>query len=82
MRRSGRPSEDAKVGKSAVEFVRGTYDATSHVLRLTGYSKTDPDTVISLDRYHLLLADNGIVIGGMTATGGSWQGSLMTFKAP
>jgi hypothetical protein len=82
MRRSGRSADDAKIGKSAIEFVRGSYDATNHVLRLAGYSKTDPDTVIALDRYHLLLADNGTVIGGMTATGGSWRGSLMTFKTP
>lgn len=82
LRRSGRTSEDAKVGRSALEFVRGNYDSHSKVLRLAGYDKTDPDGVIALDRYHLLLADNGAVIGGLTASGGSWQGSLMTFKSP
>jgi hypothetical protein len=82
LRRSGRSSEDAKVGKTATEFVRGSYEPASHVLRLEGYSKTDPDSVIGLDRYHLLLADNGNVLGGLTATGGTWRGSFMTFKAP
>ena len=80
LRRSPRASEQAKVGLSAVEFVRGSYDPGSRVLRLTGYKKDDPNTVIGLDRYHLLLADTGRVIGGITESQGSWQGSLSTVK--
>ncbi len=82
LRGSPRASEQAKIGLSAVEFVRGSYDPVSRVIRLEGYEKTDPNTVISLDRYHLLLADNGTVIGGITEGQGTWQGSLSTLKVP
>jgi hypothetical protein len=82
LRNSPRASEQAKVGLSAVEFVRGSYDPGSRVLRLAGYRKDDPNGVISLDRYHLVLSDNGNVIGGITESHGSWQGVLSTIKRP
>lgn len=78
LRISPRAAEQAKIGLSGVEFVRGSYDPGSRVIRLTGYRKDDPNTVIGLDRYHLVLADNGRVIGGITESHGSWQGLLST----
>ncbi len=42
----------------------------------------DPNSVIGLDRYHLVLSDNGRVIGGITESHGSWQGVLSTLRKP
>lgn len=82
LRKSPRAAEQAKVGMTAVEFVRGSYDPRGGVIRLAGYRKDDPNNVIGLDRYHLVVSDNGRVIGGITESQGSWQGSLSTLKRP
>ena len=65
-----------------MEFVRGSYDPASRVLRLAGYRKDDPNSVIGLDRYHLVVADSGAIIGGITESNGTWQGVLSTSRTP
>ena len=80
LRRSPRPAEQAKLGMTAVEYVSGTYEASGRVLRLTGTRKDDPNSIIGLDRYHLVLADSGSVLGGITFSNGTWQGLLSTSR--
>jgi hypothetical protein len=69
-----RPDLVAKVGQSGVEFVHGTYDARCRVLALAGYRLDDPQHILGMDRYELLLAVNGAGLGGVTANGDTWTG--------
>ena len=63
-----------KVGQSGVEFVHGTYDPRCRVLALAGYKLDDPQQILGMDRYELILAENGAGLGGVTANGGAWTG--------
>ena len=74
LKQSPRAEEQSKLGKTGTEFVSGTYDSGSRVLMFEGISKTDPDNILGLDKYKLLLADNSNVIGGITWNNGSWRG--------
>ena len=38
--------------------------------------------VIGLDRYHLVVSDNGQGIGGITESQNTWQGVLSTTRTP
>jgi hypothetical protein len=64
----------AKVGQSGREFVHGTYDARCRVLALAGYKLDDPQHILGMDRYELILAANGAGLGGVTANGDTWTG--------
>ncbi len=66
--------EQAKLGMSGTEFISGTYDANSRVVSFDGISKTDPNNILGLDKYKLLLAENSNVMGGITLNNGSWRG--------
>jgi hypothetical protein len=69
-----RPDLAVKVGQSGVEFVHGTYDARCRVLALAGYRLDDPQHILGMDRYELILAANGAGLGGVTANGDTWTG--------
>ena len=66
--------EQAKLGMSGTEFISGTYDTKNRVLSFDGISKTDPNNILGLDKYKLLLAENSNVMGGITLNNGSWRG--------
>jgi len=74
LKQSPRAEEQSKLGKTGTEFVNGSYDPGSRILMLEGISKTDPDNILGLDKYKLLLADNSDVMGGITWNNGSWRG--------
>jgi hypothetical protein len=74
LKQSPLTEEQSKLGKTGVEFVSGSYDPGSRVLTFEGISKTDPDNILGLDKYKLLLADNSNVIGGITWNNGNWRG--------
>jgi hypothetical protein len=69
-----------KVGLNGTEFVHGTFDARCRVLALVGYKLDDPNKILSLDRYELILAINGGGLAGVTANdqgeGDTWTGIL------
>ena len=69
----------ASVGLTGTEFVRGEMKGDGFFV-LTGYRKDDPHTIIGLDQYRLALADNGLVIGGITRNGGAWTGQLIAMR--
>ncbi len=73
--------EQGKLGMTGIEFVHGKYDPASRVLTFEGVSKTDPDNILGLDKYKLLLADNGNVMGGITLNNGSWRGVFTVTRA-
>jgi hypothetical protein len=82
LRKSPREEEQAKVGQTGTEFVWGSFDPRSRALTLEGYRKDDPNHILGLDKYRLLLADDGRVIGGITWEHGGWEAKFhLTPKA-
>ena len=73
LRKSARPAEQAKVGMSGVELVRGNYFANSSTLILEGYDKRDPNGVIGLDKYRLVVSGNRRTMGGVTGHHDTWN---------
>lgn len=82
LERSPREEDKPKLGLSATEYVRGSYDPRARVLRLEGYRKDDPNLVIGLDKYHLVLADSNQVLGGITWDHGTWRGLISLNRVP
>lgn len=81
LKQSPNADEQAKLGMSGIEFVSGTYDADSRVLSFDGISKTDPNNILGLDKYKLLLAENSNVMGGITWNNGGWRGVFSLTRA-
>jgi hypothetical protein len=75
VRRSPKPEEQAKIGLTGVEHVSGIFLPDSGVLRLEGTSRDDPNTILGLDKYRLILSDDANVLGGITWGGGTWDSS-------
>lgn len=82
LERSPREEDKAKLGFGGTEYVRGTYDPRARVLRLEGYRKDDPNIILGLDKYHLVLADSDQVLGGITWNHGDWQGLFSLLRVP
>ncbi len=74
LKQSPQADEQSKLDTSGTEFLRVTYDANSRVLIFEGVSKTDPNNILGLDKYRLLLAENDNVLGGITWNNGTWRG--------
>lgn len=64
-----------KVGKTAKEYVRGTYNPSAREYTLEGYKKDDPNQIIGIDSYKLTVDKSGN-IEGTSKTGGSWTGII------
>lgn len=77
MRRTARPDKADKVGFSAIEFVRGSYDATTGAVSLTGVRKDDPNNMlVMLDVYRLKVSSDGRNLTGAARNGGKWNGRV------
>lgn len=76
LRVSPRVNEQAKIGMKGVEYVRGKYYPDSATIALEGYRKDDPNVVIGLDKYRLVVAPNGRTMGGITEHHGTWTGRI------
>ena len=70
---SPRPNEAGKIGMKGTEFVRGRFDAAASVLNFEGYRKDDPNVVLGLDKYRLVVSDQRKTMGGITSSGGAWN---------
>ncbi len=77
LKRSPRPEEQAKIGNAATEYVSGRIDAAAHTVALQGIRKDDPNSVIDLDAYRMMISDDGRVMGGITHNHGNWQGQII-----
>ena len=64
-----------KIGMTAKEYVKGTWDATTHTYHLKGFKKDDPNNIIALDEYLLTVDGNGD-LEGKTNSQGTWQGRI------
>ena len=76
MKSTPQESKRAKVGLTAVEYVKGSYDQGARMLVMEGYRKDDPNDIISLDKYRLVLAEGGESLEGKTWNHGGWRGRL------
>lgn len=76
MRKTVRPDKMDKVGLSAIEFVRGTFEPDGSVT-LTGYRKDDPDNLlVLLDQYRLQISPDAKSLNGLARNGGKWNGRV------
>jgi hypothetical protein len=77
LRKSPRPAEQGKIGMTGIESVRGNYDANTGTLIIEGYQKSDPNGVIGLDKYRLVVSDNHRIMGGITRHHNAWTGQFL-----
>lgn len=64
-----------KIGATAKEYVRGSWNPADRTYRLKGYKKDDPHAIIALDEYLLKVDGNGD-LGGDTRSHDSWLGRI------
>ena len=77
MRRTVRPDKMDKIGLSATEFVRGSFDPATGNVKMSGYSKDDPNNVlVMVDTYKLNISADGHTLSGLARNGGKWNGHL------
>jgi len=81
LKRSPRPDEQSKLGMTGTEYVSGRTNTTARTVTLAGNRKDDPSNVIGLDRYKMVVSDDGRVMGGITDNHGDWQGQIILSKA-
>jgi hypothetical protein len=77
LKKSPREKDQSKIGLKGVEHVKGSYHPELRVLIMQGYRKDDPHTILGLDRYRLILAENHAVLGGITWNHGTWRGLFL-----
>ena len=66
---------EPKLGSTAKEFVRGTFNPNTKEYFLKGYKKEDPHLIISTDSYRLKIDENGD-IGGDSKAHNTWKGRI------
>jgi hypothetical protein len=76
MKSTPQQSKQSKIGLTAVEYVRGSYNQETRMLTMEGYRKDDPNSIITLDKYRLVLAEDGRSLSGATWNHGGWRGRL------
>jgi len=77
LRQSPRPADQGKIGLGGTEYVHGTYLSAARLLHVDGYRVDDANGVIGLDKYRLILSDDGKILGGITWDHGSWLGQFV-----
>lgn len=65
-----------KIGLTGIEYVRGSFDPDSRLVRLEGYEMDDEHSILGLDLYELVLAPNARTLGGITRNHGTWKGQF------
>jgi hypothetical protein len=73
LRKTPRPAEQGKVGMTGVESVRGNYYANTGTLILEGYEKNDPNGILGLDKYRLIVSENHRTMAGVTRHHNAWN---------
>lgn len=78
---SPKVEEQRLIGRSATEFVRGSFDPRNRVLMFQGYDKEDHYGVIALDSYRLTISDDAQEIQGKTYSNGTWEGEFIARRS-
>jgi len=63
-----------KKGMRAIEFVEGSYTASTHDMHFEGQTKRDPNDIIGTDKYSLKLSADKKVLYGRTDDNGTGEG--------
>jgi hypothetical protein len=71
---SPRAEEQAKLGMSGVEYVRGEYHERTGLLEFEGIRLEDPHTILGSDKYQLTVDSTAMGMAGKTSHGGTWAG--------
>jgi len=71
---AGQTAYQAKIGMSGVEHTKGTYLPGDHVVKMEGVSLDDPNSILGMDKYRLIISDDGSTLGGITWDHGDWNG--------
>ena len=69
LQKSSNPAKSYKVGLTATEYVRGTYDAVTRLMKVKGIRKDDPNKLVIYDQYNLSLSENGDLLSGVSKNG-------------
>jgi hypothetical protein len=72
-----RADYQGKVGMTGVEHVRGQFVPAAGTLTMEGYALDDPHTILSADKYRLVISDDGTTLGGITRDNGDWNGQFI-----
>jgi outer membrane protein OmpA-like peptidoglycan-associated protein len=65
-----------RIGKTAIEYVKGKYNPSTRTYTLKGIRNQDPDYIITLEKYDLLVSEDGYHITGKTDHHGTWEGRV------
>lgn len=65
-----------KIGFKGTEHIRGHYDPATNLLSIKGVRKDDPDNVIGLDTYRLVLTRDHDMLVGVSSHRGKWDASI------
>jgi hypothetical protein len=76
LRASPRAEERAKIGLTGVEYIRGTYDPDCGLLLLEGKTLDDPNRILGMDQYRIVVSPDVLRLAGMTGHGGEWTGEM------
>jgi hypothetical protein len=78
--KSPRPEEQAKLGLTGTEHVQGTFLPEAGAVRMEGVSLDDPNHILGVDKYRLILSDDAMTLGGITFHGGTWNAQILLRK--
>jgi hypothetical protein len=80
LRQSPRLNEQDKIGKTGVEYVKGTFLPDAGAVRMEGTLLDDPNHILGVDKYRLILSDDATVLGGITWHHGPWTGQILLHR--
>lgn len=73
LQRHMNPKKSHKAGATATEYVQGVFNPATQTLKLSGYREDDPQNIIVLDKYTLVLAENNLSLSGISKTNGRFN---------
>ena len=76
LRASPSAEEQAKLGLTGTEHITGSYDSDCGILTFEGYRLEDPNGILGMDQYRLVVDPDGMRVGGLTSHGATWMGEL------
>ena len=66
-----------KIGMTGVEHTKGVFLPGDGVVKMEGVSLDDPNSILGMDKYRLIMSDDGSTLGGITWDQGAWDALFM-----